>query len=108
MQLSVQTSELLKLKLDADLPSKHIEALKNALVEKNFPNFCEVVTKESNQLHAVCLDTYPPIFYMNSTSKNIAAKIKQLNYKETIAAYSCDAGYHVFVFVQRQNQEIVK
>ena len=108
MQLSIQTSELLKLKLGADLPSKHIQALREALVGKDFPKFCEVVTRESNQLHAVCLDTLPPIFYMNSTSKNIAAKIKQLNSKETIAAYSCDAGYHVFVFVQSHNSALVK
>lgn len=108
MQLSVQTSELLRLKLEADLPGKHIESLRDALITKNFEKFCQVVTKESNQLHAVCLDTYPPIFYMNTTSKNIANKVKALNSQKTIAAYSCDAGFHVFVFVERTNVDVVK
>lgn len=45
---------------------------------------------------------------MNTTSKNIASKIKELNSHKTIAAYSCDAGFHVFVFVERTNVDIVK
>ena len=66
--------------------------------------------RESNQLHAVCLDTLPAIFYMNNTSKLIVNTVRDLNheYKQNIAAYSIDAGFHVFVFTLKQNKEVVK
>ena len=34
---------------------------------------------DSNQFHACCLDTYPPIFYMNDVSKNIIQIITRYN-----------------------------
>jgi mevalonate pyrophosphate decarboxylase len=38
---------------------------------------------------------------MNTTSKNIVNRIKDINAKvgRPVAAYSIDAGFHVFVFV---------
>lgn len=35
--------------------------------------------QESNQLHAVCLDTYPPILYMTDTSHQIIRLVHQYN-----------------------------
>jgi len=65
MQLSVQTSELLQLKLKDDLFQKHIDQVKAALRSKDFDTLSRVIMQESNQLHAICLDTLPAIFYMN-------------------------------------------
>lgn len=66
--------------------------------------------RESNQLHAICLDTLPPIFYMNNTSKQIVNTVRDLNAENphNVAAYSIDAGFHVFVFTLRQHVELVK
>lgn len=63
--------------------------------------------KESNQLHAVCLDTYPPIFYMNETSRLIIKTATAINAKSELnqIAYSIDAGFHVFLFTPRSNEE---
>jgi diphosphomevalonate decarboxylase len=35
--------------------------------------------KDSNQFHAVCLDTFPPNVYMNDTSHNIVNVIHAYN-----------------------------
>ena len=59
--------------------------------------------KESNQLHAICLDTYPPIFYMNETSRLIIKTATAFNSHSTRVAYSIDAGFHVFLFTLKEN-----
>lgn len=66
--------------------------------------------RESNQLHAVCLDTLPAIFYMNNTSKLIVNIVRDLNNENNIniAAYSIDAGFHVFVFTLKEHAEMIK
>lgn len=57
--------------------------------------------QDSNQFHAICLDTYPPIFYLNEFSKQIIYIVDnilnpRLNYK---VAYTFDAGPHAFLFM---------
>ena len=49
---------------------------------------------DSNQFHAVCLDTFPPIHYLNDTSRCIQAMVHGLNTAvgATRFAYSYDAG----------------
>ena len=79
MKLSLKTSELLKHRLENDLPAKHIVELKTAFREKDFNTFSRVTMQESNQLHAICLDTMPALFYMNQSSKHIVNLVRDLN-----------------------------
>ena len=37
-----------------------------------------VQMRDSNQFHAVCQDTYPPVFYMNDVSKRAVALVGDL------------------------------
>jgi diphosphomevalonate decarboxylase len=48
MKLSLKTSEMLRLRLENDLPGKHIMQLKTAMEEKDFHTFSEVTMRESN------------------------------------------------------------
>jgi len=48
MELSLNTSELLKARLDNDLAGKHIIRLKEALKTKDFGSFAEITMRESN------------------------------------------------------------
>ena len=65
--------------------------------------------RESNQLHAICMDTYPPIIYQNKYSHKIIKLCTGINSESgtEIVAYSCDAGFHVFVFCLQENKGIV-
>ena len=42
-----------------------------------FDGLCGV--QDSNQFHAVCLDTYPPIFYLNDVSRRVIHMVSTLN-----------------------------
>lgn len=99
MQTTVETSLLLKHRAEVVVPER-IEAFKVAIKEKNFPAFAELTMKESNQFHAVCLDTFPPIFYLNETSKKIIHLVTCFNkyHKELRAAYTFDAGPNACIF----------
>lgn len=43
--------------------------MEKAYLEKDFETFGKLTMQDSNQFHATCLDTYPPIFYMNDISR---------------------------------------
>ena len=78
MRRSVQTSTLLQHRIDKVLPNR-IEGMQQAILERNFERFAELSMKDSNQFHAVCLDTYPPLFYLNGTSNAIIQLVHLYN-----------------------------
>lgn len=43
--------------------------IEKAYLEKDFATFGKITMQDSNQFHATCLDTFPPIFYMNDVSR---------------------------------------
>ena len=47
---------------------KRILKMEEAIKNRDFASFAQLTCPDSNQFHAVCLDTSPPIFYMNDTS----------------------------------------
>ncbi|MEQ2311824.1 hypothetical protein AMECASPLE_024527 [Ameca splendens] len=103
MQTSVQTSLLLKHRAEAVVPRRMVDMIE-AVQRKDFPAFAELTMKDSNQFHATCLDTHPPIFYLNSVSQQIIHLVHRYNkyYGETRVAYSFDAGPNAVIFTLQQ------
>jgi len=68
--------------------------LEEAIKKKDFETFGILTMRDSNNMHAVMLDTYPPMIYLNDTSRNIINAITDLNRQEgkIVAAYTFDAG----------------
>lgn len=99
METSVKTSDLLKYRASTVVPQR-VEVFHKAIKERDFQVFAEETMKDSNQFHAVCLDTYPPIFYMNDTSKRIIHFVHQYNklVGKALAAYTFDAGPNAVIF----------
>ncbi|KAG9462739.1 hypothetical protein GDO78_023235, partial [Eleutherodactylus coqui] len=84
MQTSVQTSPLLKLRAESVVPGRMNEMIE-AIKKKDFEAFGQLTMKDSNQFHATCLDTYPPIFYLNQVSQRVIGLVHRYNayYKQT-------------------------
>lgn len=108
MQLTVHTSDLFQYRIKEVVPKRFIE-MKNAILDKDFPKFAELTMKDSNSFHSVCLDSYPPIFYLNDTSKRIIKLINLLNESvgQTIAAYTFDAGPNAVIYYEEKNEKYV-
>ena len=104
MKISTDTSKLLDYRAREIVPD-HLEKMKQAVTDKDWKSLCELTMKESNSLHACCLDTYPPIFYMNETTKSIISLVHDINksYAEPVAAYTVDAGANCFLITKKSH-----
>ncbi|KAJ3663446.1 hypothetical protein Zmor_007705 [Zophobas morio] len=104
MKTSVETSELLKYRSEMVVP-KRVKEMVEAIKTRNFENFARITMQDSNQFHAVCLDTYPPCFYMNDVSRSVVELVHSYNkYKgATKVAYTCDAGPNVCLYLLEES-----
>ncbi|KAG6817488.1 hypothetical protein H0H87_008113 [Tephrocybe sp. NHM501043] len=114
MQRTVETSALLQHRIK-DVVPKRMAAISEAIQKRDFDSFAQITMADSNQFHAVALDTEPPIFYMNDVSRSIIALIVEYNRvsvaagKGRLAAYTYDAGPNAVIYTLKENvKEIVE
>lgn len=93
MRESVETSPLLHHRAKEVVPERIVQ-MEEAIKNRDFPSFAKLACVDSNQFHACCLDTSPPIFYMNDTSHKIISCVEKWNRAEGTpqVAYTFDAG----------------
>ncbi|KAG1090564.1 hypothetical protein G6F42_019662 [Rhizopus arrhizus] len=112
MQSTIKTSLLMNERINNIVPAR-MEGMKKAVLDRDFQSFAELTMRDSNQFHAVCLDTYPPIFYMNDTSRAIIQLIHEYNATspdgKLKAAYTYDAGPNAVIYAPKENMaEIIQ
>ena len=108
MQTTVQTSGLFQTRSKEMVPKRMAE-MEQAIGEKDFERFAQVTMRESNSFHATCLDTDPPIFYLNDVSRAAIKAVEEMNEKagRSIAAYTFDAGPNAVIYYPEANEDIV-
>lgn len=99
METSRLTSPLLQFR-SASVVQPRLETIEAAYLAKDFETFGKITMQDSNQFHATCLDTYPPIFYMNDVSKAIIRLVHVVNahFGSIKAAYTFDAGPNAVIY----------
>jgi diphosphomevalonate decarboxylase len=104
MTTSVNTSQLLAHRASCVVPER-MERITKAYLNKDFETFGQLTMADSNQFHATCLDTYPPIFYMNDTSRSVIKIVHAYNEwaREIRAAYTFDAGPNAVIYCLESN-----
>ena len=122
MRETCLTSSLFAHRVSHVVP-KRMESIEKAIACKDFDAFAELTMKDSNQFHALCLDTFPPIVYMNSVSHRIVKLITLYNslflfarseahhgaYSEQCqsqgyrVAYTFDAGPNAVLYLPKQH-----
>ncbi|KAG5639023.1 hypothetical protein H0H81_007636 [Sphagnurus paluster] len=114
MQRTVETSTLLQHRIAHVVP-KRMAAISAAIKARDFDAFAQITMADSNQFHAVALDTEPPIFYMNDVSRAIIALIVEYNRVSVEkghgrkAAYTYDAGPNAVIYTLKENvKEIIE
>lgn len=114
MQRCVETSTLLQHRISQVVPQR-MRDISDAILKRDFDTFAGITMADSNQFHAVALDTEPPIFYMNDVSRAIIALIVEYNRVSVAkgqgrkAAYTYDAGPNAVIYTLKENvKEIVE
>lgn len=126
MQTTCRTSPLLAHRAANVVPARLLE-MEAAIAARDFAKFATLTMRDSNQFHATCLDTYPPIFYLNDASRRVIHVVHALNdhaaaaaeagaassaeeeasasdngaVGKPIAAYTFDAGPNAVIFTER-------
>ncbi|KAI6248207.1 Diphosphomevalonate decarboxylase [Erysiphe necator] len=108
MQATTKTSELFNRRVETVVPA-NIKMMQSAIMNKDFETFAKVTMSDSNNFHATCLDTYPPIFYMNDISRATIRLVEYLNciLNRTVAAYTFDAGPNAVIYYQEEDEKLV-
>ena len=99
MQATVKTSSLFRMRAKEVVP-RAMQDMEQAIANRDFELFAGVTMRDSNSFHATCLDTQPPIFYLNEVSHAAIRAVESLNEKagRKLAAYTFDAGPNAVVY----------
>ncbi|KAJ5703724.1 Diphosphomevalonate decarboxylase [Penicillium malachiteum] len=108
MQTTVATSELFAQRVSSVVPER-MAAIEDAIRDRDFPKFAEITMRDSNTFHATCLDSWPPIFYMNDVSRAAVRLVHDINRAagRTVAAYTYDAGPNSVIYYEEKDSELV-
>ena len=108
MQQTVATVPWIHYRAKEVVPGR-INDAKKFIEEKNFDGLADIIMRDSNELHANCLATYPPIKYLNDMSYKVidAIHILNNNEKRNVAAYTFDAGPNPFIFTTKKDADLV-
>ncbi|KAL1960233.1 hypothetical protein VTO42DRAFT_8776 [Malbranchea cinnamomea] len=108
MQATVATSPLFPTRAASVVPER-MAAMEKAIADRDFVTFAEITMRDSNNFHATCLDTWPPTFYMNDTSRAAVRAVHDLNRaaRQTICAYTFDAGPNAVIYYLEKDSDKV-
>ncbi|CAD8143568.1 unnamed protein product [Paramecium pentaurelia] len=105
MKLTWETSKLIQGRV-REYVEQHIKELQSALEKQDFNKVMEIIIRDSNQFHATCMDTYPPLLYLNDFSRQIIKMVHIYNKNaKNIVGYTFDAGAHAVLLIH--NDELV-
>ena len=109
MQSTVETSSLFQHRIAEAVP-KRMQEMEQAILNRDFETFAKLTMIDSNQFHALCMDTFPPIYYMNDTSRLIVKFVHELNEqcKRNVIAYTFDAGPNACLYYLDKDSALVK
>lgn len=109
MQTTVETSSLFRTWADTVVPARMRE-METAIAARDFDTFARVTMREANSFHAICLDTEPPILYLNDVSRAAIRAVQALNASaggRYLAAYTFDAGPNAVIYYLDHDRDAV-
>lgn len=85
-----------------------LKIVRQAIFDRDFPTFAEVVEEDSNLMHAVMMTSKPPLFYWKPTSLTIMQLVREWRSEGLSVCYTLDAGPNVHCICTKEDAETVK
>ncbi len=82
---------------------RRLKLCKEALLNRDFQSFAEVVEEDSNLMHSVMMTSRPPLFYWQPASVAIMQVVKQWRKEGLQICYTLDAGPNVHCICIRKD-----
>ncbi len=108
MELTTRTSALYPERVKSR--PRIVRMMKKAIAERDLASFLELAMRESSHMHAVMLDTFPPIMYLNDVSREIIRAVHEFNARKggICAGYTFDAGPNAHVYTEGKYENEVE
>lgn len=91
-----------------DNASQRLQMVKDAIVNRDFEQFADVVEEDSNLMHAVMMTSRPPLFYWEPISLEIMRFVREQRTNDGVqVCYTLDAGPNVHCICVRDDVESV-
>jgi diphosphomevalonate decarboxylase len=88
----------------ADTP-RRLDICREAILNRDFAAFAEIVEEDSSLMHAVMMTSHPPIFYWQPTTLAVMKAVRAARAKGMQVCYTIDAGPNVHVICSRTSAE---
>ena len=86
---------------------KDLEAIKEAIKNKDFKKIGEITEHNAMQMHATIISNNPPIIYFEEDSIKAINKVRELRSKGIPAYFTMDAGPNVKILIQKADVDKV-
>jgi len=87
---------------------KRLDTVRQAILDKDFLTFSEIVEEDSNLMHAVMMTSKPPLFYWQPTTLTIMELVRTWRQEGLSVCYTLDAGPNVHCICTRNDAPIVR
>jgi diphosphomevalonate decarboxylase len=89
-----------------EVPERIIR-IKQALRDKNFRLFGEIIEKDCLSMHAVMNTQIPPLHYWNNTTEKCIQEVKDLRASGVLVYFTIDAGPNIHVICEAKDENTV-
>src|SRR5262249_29664489 len=85
-----------------------LDKVRQAILERDFPTFAEIVELDSNLMHSVMMTSNPPLFYWKPASLRIMELVREMRADGLSVCYTLDAGPNVHCISVRNEADTVR
>lgn len=87
--------------------NERFKTCKQAILDRNFDVFAEVVERDSNLMHAVMMTSVPPLFYWHPATLDIMEHVREWRKEGLSVCYTLDAGPNIHCICLRNSADTV-